>query len=121
MELVAELPARRRIGLITGPGDRRDEDLRTLGRLSAGLDRVVVKEDDDTRGRAPGEITTLIIEGLAQGGFDTANASAEPDEIVAVERALNTLEDGDLLVVLADDVPGVLEVIQSHMPAASTR
>ena len=117
MELVAALPARRRIGLITGPGDRRDDDLRMLGRLSAGLDRIVVKEDDDTRGRAPGEITSLIIEGLAQGGFDTANATAEPDEKVAVERALATIEDGDLLVVLVDDVPGVLQVIQSHVPA----
>ena len=116
MELVAALPARRRIGIITGPGDRRDADLRLLGQLSAGLDRVVVKEDDDTRGRAPGEITSLILDGLRAGGFDTGKATAEPDERDAVARALEALEDGDLLVVLADDVPGVLEVIQSHTP-----
>ena len=118
MELVSALPARRRIGIITGPGDRRDDDLRTIGRLAASFERIVVKEDDDRRGRAPGEITALILDGLAQGGFDTANATAVPDEVAAVEQELAKLENGDLLVVLADDVPGVLEVIRTHVPGA---
>ena len=51
MELVTALDAKRRIGVITAPGDRRDEDIRELGRFAAALDYVIVKEDIDLRGR----------------------------------------------------------------------
>ncbi len=54
-----------RIGVIGGPGDRRDEDLQTLGELSAHIfNRVIVKEDDDPRDRPRGEAAAWIVEGL---------------------------------------------------------
>ncbi len=64
MEMARNLPARRRIGVLGAPGDRRDEDIRDVGRLSAGLDRIIVKEDHDRRGRPEGETPRLIVEGL---------------------------------------------------------
>lgn len=45
----------RRIGVVGGPGDRRDEDFITLGKLAGQMfDEIIVKEDDDTRGRPRG-------------------------------------------------------------------
>src|SRR5690606_33647507 len=51
VELARALPARRRIGVVTVPGDRRDQDIRAVGRVAARLDRLIVKEDEDRRGR----------------------------------------------------------------------
>jgi cyanophycin synthetase len=108
MEFVYNLDAARRIGIITAPGDRRDEDLRTVGRLSAKLDKVVVREDKYRRGREPGEISRLIIEGLHEGGMTDAQIDIIYDETEGLEHALNQMEDNDLVFVLADDVPAVL-------------
>jgi cyanophycin synthetase len=113
MELVHELPARRRIGVLAAPGDRRDEDIRAVGRLAARLDHVIVKEDDDTRGRAPGATAELVIEGLREGGLGVDRIEIVPSELDAVQRAVSLLEANDLAVVLADDVPGVLDKVRT--------
>jgi cyanophycin synthetase len=114
VEMVREIPARRRIGVITAPGDRRDEDIRGLGRLCGALDRVIVREDTDTRGRAAGEVAQLVIEGLREGGMDAACIETVLDELDAVDRALAGTEEGDLVMVLADKVPPVLAHVQRY-------
>ena len=119
MDLVLGIEARRRIGVITAPGDRRDEDIRELGRLAAGLDHVIVKEDNDRRGREPGEIADLVREGLVTGGLSNDEIEVVADEFEAVDRVLSLLDDHDIGVVLADDVPGVLQHLRGRsQPAA---
>jgi cyanophycin synthetase len=108
MEMVANIPARRRIGVVAVPGDRRDEDVRSVARFCAGLDLVIVKEDDDLRGRRPGEVAGLLVEGLREAGLHVDQIEQQPGEAAAVARALEVLGEGDVAVVLADDVPGVL-------------
>jgi cyanophycin synthetase len=109
MDLVRRMPAHRRIGVITAPGDRRDEDLRSVGRRCAGLDFVILKEDDNLRGRAPGEVARIIGEGLAEAGVSRDRVRTVYTEREAVERALQEMQEQDLVVVLVDDVPAVLE------------
>jgi cyanophycin synthetase len=113
VDLALRLEARRRIGVITMPGDRRDQDLRELGRSAAGLDYVIVKEHPAyRRGRAPGEVAGLIAEGLGDAGFppDTfETVLAEPE---AVARALERMEEGDVVVIVADDTASVLSQLE---------
>jgi len=119
MELVLGIDAARRMGVITAPGDRRDEDIRELGRLAAGLDHVIIKEDTDRRGREPGEIAGLVRDGLLAGGLSEDEIEIVADEFDAVDRAVALLRDHDIVVVLADDVPGVLEHLRGRsQPAA---
>jgi cyanophycin synthetase len=108
MEVVNQLPAKSRIGVITSPGDRRDEDIREVGRLSAGLDRVIIKEDHDLRGRKRGEVVTLIREGLAQKGMTDGRVDVVLDELDAIRKALASADGEDLITIMADDVAGVL-------------
>ena len=108
MEFVYNLDAARRIGIITAPGDRRDEDLREVGRLSAKLDRVIVREDKYRRGRAPGEVSRLIIEGLHEAGMDDSQIEIIYNETEGLAHAMSQMEDNDLVFVLADEVPAVL-------------
>ena len=114
VDFARHLEAGRRIGVVTGPGDRRDEDLRTLGRLMAGLDRVIVKEDSDLRGRRPGEIAALIREGLLDGGLAPDRVETVLDEREAVQRAVDLLEDGDLALVVAVEVHTVLDLLKAQ-------
>ena len=120
MEMVADLPARRRIGVLAAPGDRRDEDIRGVAALCGGLDLAIVKEDDDRRGRRPGEIAELLVEGLRAAGLHGDQIEVVPDEQAAVVRSLEVIGDGDLLVILADDVGSVLARIRPHATGTGT-
>jgi cyanophycin synthetase len=112
IDFIGGLDANRRIGIITAPGDRRDEDLLTVGRLSAKLDHVIVRDDKYRRGRAPGEISRIIAEGLRQGGLAEEHIDVVHDEEEALEHAVAYMKDNDLIFILADDVPRVLEQVQ---------
>ena len=120
MDFVRALDAGKRVGVVTAPGDRRDEDIRELGRLTATLDHVIVKEDSDRRGRAPGEIAALVRDGLVSGGLPEVQIEVVHDELEAVDCAIARLDDRDIAVILADDVPGVLEHLRGRaLPAAT--
>jgi cyanophycin synthetase len=103
--------------VLAAPGDRRDEDIRAVAALCGGLDLAIVKEDDDRRGRRPGEIAELLVEGLRSAGLHGDQIEVVADERTAVARSLEVIGDGDLLVVLADDVGSVLAQIRPHAAA----
>ncbi|MBE2186351.1 MAG: cyanophycin synthetase [Rhodothermales bacterium] len=96
-----------KIGVLSAPGDRRDEDIRNLGRLCASaFDRMILKTDDHTRGRSRDEILSLLREGLSEGGWAHGDDTIEaiPDEQEAIQHALRTAQHGDLVVIFGDDV-----------------
>ncbi len=106
-ELLRAMPVEgRRIGVLASPGDRRDEDVRAVGRAAAAaFDLVLLREDDDRRGRAPGETAALLRQGLLAAGFPAARiVPGVLGEEASVERALVLAEAGDLVIVLADKV-----------------
>jgi len=94
----------RRIGVLAAPGDRRDEDILDLARAAApAFDFIVLREDDNRRGRRPGETGALVRQGLLAAGFPADRISAEVyGETEAVQRTLATAQPGDLLVVFGD-------------------
>ncbi len=114
MDFVRNLDANKRIGVITAPGDRRDEDLRNVGRLSTGLDHVIIKEGRYRRGREPGETALFIKEGLHEVGMSDSNIEVIFDETEAVQAALRKMVDNDLVIVLADEVASVLNYVRDH-------
>jgi cyanophycin synthetase len=114
MEFVQNLEANQRIGVVTAPGDRRDEDLRAVGRLAAGLDYVIVKEDAERRGREAGNISRLIIDGLRDGGLQQGQYETIFNERDAIARAIQCMKDNDLVVILADDVKGSINVVRRY-------
>lgn len=114
LDMVVHLPAARRIGVITAPGDRRDDDIRIFGRIAARLDAAIVKEDDDRRGRAAGDIARLVVEGLREGGMTDDRIEIVLPEPEAVERALAGRREDDLVVILADNIPRVLAQVRAH-------
>lgn len=106
----------RRIGVVGGPGDRRDEDFLTLGQLSGEMfDQVIVKEDSDRRGRSSGEAAGLIVKGLKDSGA-TSPYETILNETQAIETALNQAPEGGLVVILPESVNRAIELIKARNP-----
>jgi cyanophycin synthetase len=94
----------RRIAVIATPGDRRDEDMRELGRVAASLfDTVIVREDANPRGRRRGEIAAHVVEGIKQAA-ESRVQSAEVilDEGPAIDAALDLAAPGDVVLLCVD-------------------
>jgi len=105
-----------RIGIVGGPGDRRDEDFITLGRLSAAIfDRIYVKEDDDTRGRPRGNAAELIVEGIRQIQ-PNLNYEVCLNETEAVNTALDRAPKDSLVVILPETVTRAIALIDARRP-----
>ena len=108
VQAVEAMAARRRIVVISGAGDRRDEDLvRQTEILGDAFDEVVLYQDQAQRGRADGEVLALLRRGLANARRATAIQEIR-GEFAAIDAALERLEPGDLCLVLVDQVPEAL-------------
>ena len=105
---VDALPAKRRSVVISGAGDRRDEDIRDQTViLGAAFDEVILYQDAAQRGRGDGEVMTLLREGLA-GAARTRHVEEIRGEFIAIDTALARLQPGDLCLVLVDQVEEAL-------------
>lgn len=115
---VARMVSRWGVGRVTCvasvPGDRADWLIEECGRvLARSFDRLVVKEDADRRGRAPGATAELVRRGalLAAPGRECAVVL---DERAAVERALGEAAPGDLVIVFYERLDVVHEALEAR-------
>lgn len=93
----------RRIGVLSAPGDRRDEDILEIARVAAGtFELYVCRHDDALRGREESDIPELLKRGLVEAGVAPDAITVIPDEREAVEAALRMAQADDLLVLFAD-------------------
>src|ERR1700679_685098 len=91
--------AGRRIVVLAGPGDRRDEDLRAIAMAVAGrFDHYICRRDDNLRNREPDEVPRIQAQALRAGGVPDALISVIPDEQDAIDAALRMGEPGDLVL-----------------------
>ncbi|WP_374683135.1 cyanophycin synthetase [Accumulibacter sp.] len=118
VEAINNLPAppdSRRSVVISGAGDRRDEDIRGQTEILGGaFDRVVLYQDQCQRGRADGEVLALLQQGLLN-----ATRASEVQEVhgefLAIDTALAQLQPGDLCLILIDQIEEALEHIGKRL------
>ena len=97
--------AGRRIVVLAGPGDRRDEDLVAIAQAVAGrFDHYICRRDDNLRDRAPDEVPRIQALALRAAGVPEAAISIIPDEQEAIEAALQMGAAGDLVLIFADSL-----------------
>ncbi|MBW8850073.1 MAG: cyanophycin synthetase [Xanthomonadales bacterium] len=93
----------RRLVVVAGPGDRRDEDLREIAKaVAGGFDHYICRRDDGLRGRAPDEVPKLIAATLREHGVPDDRISIIPDEQDAIDAGLRMAQPGDVLLIFAD-------------------
>jgi cyanophycin synthetase len=115
---IASWSANLRVAVVATPGDRREEDMRELGRVAARhFDDVIVREDENPRGRRKGETADLVMEGVQEAireGARAGNAEIILDEAEAVRRALDRSRPGDLVVLCADHAAEVFRELEAR-------
>jgi cyanophycin synthetase len=110
----------RRIVVLAGPGDRRDEDLVAIAEAVAGrFDHYVCRRDDALRDRAPDEVPRIQAAALRARGVPESAISIIPDEQQAIDAALNMGRAGDLLLVFADALVRSWKQITKFRPAGT--
>jgi len=112
----------RRICVLAGPGDRRDEDIKDIGRIAAGhFDRYICRRDDGLRGRRPDEVPNLLREALLANGVPSEQIVMIPDEQAATDAALREAQPGDLLLLFADAITRSWKQVIQFQPEAPAR
>jgi len=115
VEAAAAFPARQRLVMISGAGDRRDCDLIEMTRiLGKAFDEVVLYEDACQRGRKDGEVIALLRRGL-EGAPRTQTISEWKGEFRAIDFSLNRLNPGDLGLLLIDQVDEALAFLEQRI------
>ncbi|EHK66194.1 cyanophycin synthetase [Achromobacter arsenitoxydans] len=115
---VDAMPSKRRSVVISGAGDRRDEDIRMQTEiLGAAFDDVLLYQDQCQRGRADGEVLALLRQGLV-GASRTTHSEEIHGEFLAIDTALERLQPGDLCLILVDQVEEALDHIAKRIAQA---
>jgi cyanophycin synthetase len=110
----------RRIVVLAGPGDRRDEDIVAIARAVAGrFDHYICRRDDSLRDRKPDEVPRIQAAALRAAGVHEEAISIIPDEQEAISAALNMGQPGDLLLIFADALVRSWKQITKFKPAGA--
>jgi cyanophycin synthetase len=114
-QAVSAMPARQRSVVISGAGDRRDEDIvRQTQILGQSFDEVVLYQDACQRGRQDGEVLALLRKGL-ENATRTQHVAEVHGEFAAIDHALDRVQSGDVCLILIDQVEEALAHIRKRV------
>ncbi len=117
VQAVTNIPAKKRSVVISGAGDRRDEDIKEQTRIIGNVfDEVILYQDACQRGRVDGEVLALLREGL-KGAVKTEKVHEIYGEFIAIDQAMNNLKPGELCLILIDQVEEALNHIMKKVNA----
>ncbi|SFH96584.1 cyanophycin synthetase [Halpernia frigidisoli] len=106
--------ATKKIGIISGVGDRRDEDIRECGKIAGRMfDYIIIRNEKHLRGRSEEEINGLIIDGINSADKDVTYEII-PKEIEALKHAMSMAEEGTYITALSDVVSNAIELVQQY-------
>jgi cyanophycin synthetase len=103
-----------KVGIISGTGDRRDDDIRELGRISAKyFDEIIIRQDKHLRGRTAEEMVALLVEGINEGKTKEIPIEIIYNEKEAIMYAYNSAKPGSLITIMCDVVAEALDLIKN--------
>jgi cyanophycin synthetase len=113
-EFLKTIDSPMKIGIIAGTGDRRDEDIRELGKISAEMfDHIILRQEKHLRGRTEENIIGLLTDGI-QSVNPKASFEAIPKEIDAIKHAMTLAKPGTFITALSDVIDNAIETVQHY-------
>lgn len=114
-DLLSNMEATRKIGIIAGVGDRRDEDIRDCAEIAARMfDHIIIRQEKHLRGRTEQEIIDLILEGIKKANRPVTYEIITK-EIEAIKHAISIAEEGTFITALSDVVTNAIEIVQEYL------
>ncbi len=111
-DYLSNVSATKKIGIIAGVGDRRDEDIRECAKIAGRMfDHIIIRQEKHLRGREEQELIDLILEGIGESGRAVTHEIITK-EVEAIKHAINSAEEGTYIVALSDVVTNAIEIVQ---------
>jgi cyanophycin synthetase len=103
------------IGIITAPGDRRDEDIIKIGRIAARVfDHIIIRNDIDLRGRTAENIHNLLLEGIRENSKNI-RTDIIPLEADAIKHAIEQVKPNSLISVFSESPSEAIKTINRFL------
>jgi cyanophycin synthetase len=111
-EYIKQAGPTHKVGILTGVGDRRDEDILSVGRVAGAIfDEIIIRFDEDSRGRDKDQIAGLLMQGVRE--VDPHKPMRViPDELAALTYAIEHVQDATMIVHLSDQINRSVESIR---------
>ena len=114
-EFLHSVDATKKIGIIAGVGDRRDEDIKECASIASRMfDHIIIRQEKHLRGRTEEDIIGLILEGIKSSGKDVTYEII-PKETEAIRHAIDSAEEGSFITALSDVVTNAIEIVQEYL------
>ncbi len=118
-DYLSSVEATKKIGIIAGVGDRRDEDIKECAKIAGRMfDHIIIRQEKYLRGRTEVEIIGLILEGIAESGRNVTHEIISK-EVEALKHAMNSAQDGSFITALSDVVTNAIEIVQEYLDKES--
>ena len=113
-DFIKKMDGSPKVGIISGTGDRRDDDIRELGRISGrSFDEIIIRQDKHLRGRSAEEIVNLLVEGIEETKTSDIPIKIIYNEKEAIMYAYDHAKPGSLITIMCDVVAEALDLIKS--------
>lgn len=113
-DYLKNIEATKKIGIISGVGDRRDKDIQECGKIAGRMfDYIIIRNEKHLRGRPEEEINGLLISGIQEAGKDVSYEII-PKEIEALKHAMSMAEEGTFITALSDVVSNAIDLVQEY-------
>src|ERR1017187_723568 len=114
-EFLSTIDSPYKIGIITGTGDRRDDDIRDLGRIASEMfDHIIIRQDKFLRGREAEDIVRLLVEGIKEVNPEQSYEYI-PKEIEALKHAFTIAKPGTFITALSDVIDNAIDVVETYL------
>lgn len=115
-DFLSTVDASKKIGIIAGVGDRRDEDIRECATIAARMfDHIIIRQEKHLRGRTAEEINGLILEGINAAEGRTVTYELIDKEVEAIRHAINSAAEGSFITALSDVVTNAIDIVQQYL------
>ena len=113
-EFMEATTATRKIGVISGLGDRRDEDTLSFARIAGRIfDEVILRQNYDLRGKSEEFLREIMTRGLRLDKPELP-VTYIADEMDAVDYVLRPAPDGALVTLLTEDISATLKKLDEY-------
>ncbi|MFD2786440.1 cyanophycin synthetase [Hymenobacter rubripertinctus] len=101
--------ATHKVGIISGLGDRRDEDTLAFSRIAGRVfDEVILRQDKDLRGKTAEELREIMMRGLRLDDPEVPITYIE-NEMEAIDHVLATARPGSVITMFTEDIKATLK------------